>query len=101
MLFNNGPLTVAEPMAVLLKEALTQIGLRLELIKVPGTNFQAEPDKMTVPIVTDRLATWPDYNLFFDFPWHCFGVQYTHRTSTRPRTSRSVRPGPYPIRLWC
>ena len=67
VLFNSGPSTVAEPMSVLLKEALTQIDLGLWLIKMPGANFQAEKNKRTAPIVIDRLANWPDYNLFLTF----------------------------------
>ena len=96
VLFNNWPLTVAEPMAVLLKEALTQIGLRLELIKMPGPNFQAEENKRTAPIVIDRLANWPDYNLFLTF--HGIVSVSNVRVGPAPGHEQADRCGPGHVR---
>ena len=63
-----GNATVAEPMAVLMKEALAQIGITVEINKVPGANFRTEIAKKTNPMVINRFAGWldyPDYYLFW------------------------------------
>ena len=70
VLFDSGQSTIAEPMAVLLKEALVPLGITVELNKVPGANFRAELNKKTAPIVINRFAgwlDWPDYYFFWNF----------------------------------
>lgn len=70
VLFDAGQATVAEPIAVLLKEALAPIGITLELNKVPGANFRGELNKKTAPMVINRFAgwlDWPDYFFFWNF----------------------------------
>ncbi len=42
VLFDAGQASVAEPMAVLMKEALAPLGITVELNKVPGANFRGE-----------------------------------------------------------
>jgi peptide/nickel transport system substrate-binding protein len=66
--FDAGNATVAEPMAVLLKEALGAIGIDVEIAKIPGANFRAEIAKKTNPMTLNRFAGWldyPDYYLFW------------------------------------
>ena len=66
--FDAGNATVAEPMAVLIKESLSQIGITVEINKVPGANFRTEIAKKTNPMVLNRFAGWldyPDYYLFW------------------------------------
>ena len=61
---------MAEPIAVLMKEALAPIGITLELNKVPGANFRGELVKKTAPIVVNRFAgwlDWPDYFFFWNY----------------------------------
>ena len=68
LLFDAGNATVAEPMAVLLKEALAPLGITVEISKVPGSNFRGEISKKTHPMVLNRFAGWldyPDYYLFW------------------------------------
>jgi len=70
VLFDAGQATIAEPMAVLLKESLAPLGITLELNKVPGANFRGELNKKTAPIVINRFAgwlDWPDYYFFWNF----------------------------------
>ena len=70
VLFDSGQATIAEPMAVLLKEALASLGITVELNKVPGANFRGELNKKTAPIVISRFAgwlDWPDYYFFWNF----------------------------------
>ena len=68
LLFDAGNATVAEPMAVLIKEALSAIGVTVEISKIPGANFRGEIAKKTNPMVLNRFAGWldyPDYYLFW------------------------------------
>jgi len=70
VLFDAGQSTIAEPMAVLLKEALAPLGINVELNKVPGANFRGELNKKTAPIVINRFAgwlDWPDYFFFWNY----------------------------------
>ncbi|MCP6226255.1 hypothetical protein NL448_27820, partial [Klebsiella pneumoniae] len=48
--FDAGNATVAEPMSVLIKEALASIGIEVEITKVPGANFRTEIAKKTNPM---------------------------------------------------
>ncbi len=66
--FDAGNATVAEPMSVLIKEALGAIGINVEISKVPGANFRTEIAKKTNPMTLNRFAGWldyPDYYLFW------------------------------------
>jgi peptide/nickel transport system substrate-binding protein len=68
LLFDAGTATVAEPMSVLIKEALAGIGVNVEISKIPGANFRGEIAKKTNPMVLNRFAGWldyPDYYLFW------------------------------------
>ena len=68
LLFDAGSATIAEPMAVLVKEALAPLGIEVELQKVPGANFRGEIGKKTAPMVINRFAGWldfPDYYFFW------------------------------------
>ncbi|MBV9076923.1 MAG: ABC transporter substrate-binding protein [Methylobacteriaceae bacterium] len=68
LLFDAGNATVVEPMAVLIKEALAPLGITVEIVKVPGSNFRSEIAKKTNPMVINRFAGWldyPDYYLFW------------------------------------
>ncbi len=68
LLFDAGNATVAEPMSVLIKEALAPLGITVEIQKVPGSNFRGEIAKKTNPMVLNRFAGWldfPDYYLFW------------------------------------
>ena len=70
VLFDAGQSTIAEPMAVLLKESLAPLGITLELNKVPGANFRGELNKKTSPMVINRFAgwlDWPDYYFFWNY----------------------------------
>lgn len=70
VLFDAGQATVAEPIALLVKEALAPLGITVELNKVPGSNFRGELAKKNSPMVINRFAgwlDWPDYYFFWNF----------------------------------
>ena len=58
-------------MAILVKESLAQIGIDVEINKIPGANFPSELNKETAPMVINRFGgwlDWPDY--FFSGNYH-------------------------------
>lgn len=68
LLFDAGSATIAEPMAVLIKESLAGLGIDVEIQKIPGANFRGEVNKKTAPMVINRFAGWldfPDYYFFW------------------------------------
>ncbi|MFC0389379.1 ABC transporter substrate-binding protein [Muricoccus vinaceus] len=70
LLFDAGSATVAEPMAVLVKEALAPLGITVELNKIPGANFRGELNKKTAPMAINRFGgwlDWPDYFFFWNY----------------------------------
>lgn len=70
LLFDAGSGTIAEPMAVLVKEALAPLGINVELSKIPGANFRGELNKKTAPMVINRFGgwlDWPDYFFFWNY----------------------------------
>ena len=69
LIFDAGSGTIAEPMSVLIKEALAGIGIELEIEKIPGANFRGELVKKTAPMVVNRFGgwlDWPDYYFFWN-----------------------------------
>ncbi len=69
LLFDAGSGTIAEPMSVLVKEALAAIGIEVEIQKIPGANFRGELLKKTAPMVINRFGgwlDWPDYYFFWN-----------------------------------
>jgi peptide/nickel transport system substrate-binding protein len=70
LIFDAGSATIAEPMAVLVQESLAQIGIKVELSKIPGANFRGELNKKTAPMVINRFGgwlDWPDYFFFWNY----------------------------------
>ena len=70
LLFNAGSATIAKPMGVLVRESLAQIGIKVELNKIPGANFRGELNKKTAPMVINRFRgwlDWPDYFFFWNY----------------------------------
>ena len=69
LLFDAGSGTIAEPMAVLVKESLGAIGIEVEIQKIPGANFRGELVKKTAPMLINRFGgwlDWPDYYFFWN-----------------------------------
>ena len=70
LIFDAGAATIAEPMAVLVKEALAPLGITVELTKIPGANFRGELNKKTAPMAINRFGGWldyPDYYFFWNY----------------------------------
>lgn len=63
-----GSATFAEPLCVLVKEALAPLGIDVEIQKITGANFRGEIAKKTLPMVVNRFGGWLDWADYF-FYW--------------------------------
>jgi peptide/nickel transport system substrate-binding protein len=69
--FDLGFAVVNEPICVLVQENLAQLGVKVQINKVPGANWRAEFSKKTLPLITNTFGGWlnyPDY--FFYWTYH-------------------------------
>ena len=62
-----GGATVGEPMAVLIQEALAQIGIKLQINKIPGATWRAALLKKDMPMLINRFGGWLNYPEYFFF----------------------------------
>lgn len=65
--YDLGSATVGEPTAILIQEALAQIGIKLTLAKVPGANWRAALLKKDMPMIINRFGGWLNYPEYFFF----------------------------------
>jgi peptide/nickel transport system substrate-binding protein len=65
--FDLGNATVGEPMAVLIQEALAQIGIKLQINKIPGATWRAALLKKDMPMLINRFGGWLNYPEYFFF----------------------------------
>ena len=72
LLFDAGSATIAEPLSVLVKEALAPLGITVDIQKIPGANFRGELNKKTAPMVVNRFGGWLDWADYFFF-WNYHG----------------------------
>jgi peptide/nickel transport system substrate-binding protein len=70
--FDMGTGTIGEPMAVLIAESLGQIGIKVEIDKIPGANWRNQLNKKSLPMVINRFGGWLDYPDYFFF-WNYHG----------------------------
>ncbi|HYF19679.1 MAG TPA: ABC transporter substrate-binding protein, partial [Ramlibacter sp.] len=56
--YDLGSATVSEPSAILIQEALAQIGIKTTLNKVPGANWRAALLKKDMPLILNRFGGW-------------------------------------------
>ncbi|HWK45867.1 MAG TPA: ABC transporter substrate-binding protein [Stellaceae bacterium] len=68
--FDLGQATVQEPMAILIQEALGQIGIKMTIEKVPGATWRSALLKKDMPIFANTFGGWlnfPDYFFFWTY----------------------------------
>jgi peptide/nickel transport system substrate-binding protein len=65
--FDAGSAGILEPMSVLLQESLAQIGVKVTLDKISGSNWRASFGGKKLPFLTNLFAGWLDYpNYYFE-----------------------------------
>jgi peptide/nickel transport system substrate-binding protein len=65
--FDLGGATIGEPMAVLMQEALAQIGIKVTLNKIPGATWRAALLKKDMPLLLNRFGGWLNFPEYFFF----------------------------------
>lgn len=79
--FDQGFATVNEPIAVLVQEALGQIGIRATINKIPGSSWRAALLKKDMPIFVNTFGGWLNYPEYFFF-WNLHGQNAVFNTSS-------------------
>jgi len=62
-----GGATIGEPAAILVQEALAQIGIRAQINKIPGATWRAALLKKDMPLILNRFGGWLDFPEYFFF----------------------------------
>jgi peptide/nickel transport system substrate-binding protein len=70
---------IGEPLAVLLQEALGQIGIKVTINKIPGSNWRAALLKKDLPLVINTFGGWLNYPEYFFF-WSYHGQNAVFNT---------------------
>jgi peptide/nickel transport system substrate-binding protein len=68
-----GGATIGEPTAILIQESLAQIGIRVQINKIPGATWRAALLKKDMPMIVNRFGGWLDFPEYF-FYW-CYHGQ--------------------------
>ena len=79
--FYAGRATTDEPSAVLIQEALTQIGIKTTIEKIPPANWRANQGKKEMPLFVDQFGGWLNYPEYFFF-WNYHGQNATFNVSS-------------------
>ena len=79
--FDQGFATTNEPAAVLVQEALAQIGIRTTIQKIPGANWRNMLLKKEMPIFLNAFGGWLNYPEYFFF-WNFHGQNAVFNTSS-------------------
>lgn len=77
--FDLGQGTVSEPIAVLTQEALAELGIKISINKVPGSNWRAALLKKDMPLIINRFGGWLNYPEYF-FLWTYHGQNAVFNT---------------------
>jgi peptide/nickel transport system substrate-binding protein len=89
--FDLGQATASEPMAVLLQESLAQIGIKLQIAKVPGANWRAAITRKDMPIIINRFGGWLNYpEYFFFWCYHGQNAVFNTMSYQNPKLDRMV-----------
>jgi peptide/nickel transport system substrate-binding protein len=62
-----GGATIGEPMAILVQESLAQIGIKLQINKIPGATWRSALLKKDMPMIINRFGGWLDFPEYFFF----------------------------------
>jgi peptide/nickel transport system substrate-binding protein len=68
-----GGATIGEPAAILIQESLAQIGIKVQINKIPGATWRAALLKKDMPLILNRFGGWLDFPEYF-FYW-CYHGQ--------------------------
>jgi peptide/nickel transport system substrate-binding protein len=88
---DQGFSVIGEPLAVLLQEALGQIGIRVTINKIPGSNWRAALLKKDLPLIINTFGGWLNYpEYFFFWSYHGQNAVFNTMSYKNPELDRLV-----------
>ena len=89
--FDLGGATIGEPMAVLVQEALEQIGIKAQINKIPGATWRAALLKKDMPMIINRFGGWLDFpEYFFFWCYHGQNAVFNTMSYQNPKLDRVI-----------
>jgi peptide/nickel transport system substrate-binding protein len=86
-----GGATVGEPTAILIQEALAQIGIKASINKIPGATWRAALLKKDMPLIINRFGGWLDYpEYFFYWCYHGQNAVFNTMSYQNPKLDRII-----------
>lgn len=89
--FNMGTKEWAEPTVVLIQEALAEIGIQVNIEKVPGANFRSVLVEKSRPMIINNFGGWlnyPDY--FFFYAYHGQDATFNGSSYQNPEMDKMI-----------
>jgi peptide/nickel transport system substrate-binding protein len=77
--FDQGLSFIGEPVALLVQEALAELGIKTSIDKVPGANWRAALLKKDMPLIVNTFGGWLNYPEYFFF-WTYHGQNAVFNT---------------------
>lgn len=89
--FDLGGATIGEPTAVLIQEALAQIGIKTTINKIPGATWRSALLKKDMPLIINRFGGWLDYpDYFFYWCYHGQNAVFNTMSYKNPAMDRLI-----------
>jgi peptide/nickel transport system substrate-binding protein len=86
-----GGATVGEPAAILIQEALAQIGIKAQINKIPGATWRAALLKKDMPLILNRFGGWLDFpEYFFYWCYHGQNAVFNTMSYQNPKLDRVI-----------
>jgi peptide/nickel transport system substrate-binding protein len=86
-----GGATVGEPTAILIQEALAQIGIKVQINKIPGATWRAALLKKDMPLIINRFGGWLDFpEYFFYWCYHGQNAVFNTMSYQNPKLDRVI-----------
>jgi peptide/nickel transport system substrate-binding protein len=86
-----GGATIGEPAAILVQEALAQIGIKAQINKIPGATWRAALLKKDMPMILNRFGGWLDFpEYFFYWCYHGQNAVFNTMSYQNPRLDKII-----------
>jgi len=89
--FDLGVAVTNEPLCILIQESLGQIGIKVSLDKVAGSNWRAAFQSKKLPFITNLFGAWlnyPDY--FFHWAYHGQNALFNSSSYVNPTMDKFI-----------
>jgi peptide/nickel transport system substrate-binding protein len=94
--FDLGAAVTNEPLCILVQEALGQIGIKVNLEKIPGANWRATFMKKNLPLQTNFFGAWFNYpDFFFYFVYSGENTIFNTMAYSNPEMDKAIADAHY------